>query len=253
MATYEEIMAKAKEMYESGDAESAKRLAEIALKQKPAPQTNMVEQGLSGVNEGLSSMLGAPVDLATGAINMGTSGINAVTGSEIPKIKDPFLGANTFNSMLKGAGSISDTQPQTTAQRYGRSIGREVGEMAIPAGATASKAQSIARLLGLEAASAVGSGGGSQVARDVAPNSPMAEIAGSLMGGFAPIGASKALRKSAKAPTIEELLAGQKAAYGRVEKSGAQLSPQAGQRIAQTLNARIAKEGVPEFLPRLQM
>ncbi|WP_156505717.1 hypothetical protein, partial [Sulfitobacter sp. HI0054] len=43
-------------------------------------QTGMVGQTMSGVNEGIAGILGAPVDLMTGAINMGKQGVNALAG-----------------------------------------------------------------------------------------------------------------------------------------------------------------------------
>ena len=47
-------------------------------------QTGMVGQTMSGVNEGIAGILGAPVDLMTGAINMGKQGVNALAGTYVP-------------------------------------------------------------------------------------------------------------------------------------------------------------------------
>lgn len=252
MATYEELMAAARKADQNGDSDGARRLLQMAQQSQNTPpprDTSMVEQGLNGVNEGLSSMLGAPVDLMTGAVNLGSKGINALTGAEIQPITDPFLGSGTFENMMRKTNSITDAQPQTTSQRYARSIGREAGAMAIPAGATAHKAKSLGKLLGLEAASATGSGVGTQIARDVAPDSPMAEMIGGLLGGLSPVAASRRLRPSPQAPSLDDLRTQQNAAYKKVEQSGAQLSPQSSSALGQALQNRIASEGVPEFLP----
>lgn len=226
-------------------AKARRRRAEAQKKDS----TNIVTQGGSGINEGLASVLGAPVDLMTGAMNLGVKGINSATGSEIPEIEDPFLGSGTFTDLLKATNSISDEEPQTAAQRYARSIGREVGAMAIPGGVAAGKAKSLAGLLGLETASAIGAGVGSQAARDIVPDQPLAEFAGSMVGGLTPLGISRKLRPPPKAPSLNDLRIQQDGAYRRVDDSGATLKPTSSSALATALRDKIAGEGVPEFLP----
>jgi len=226
-------------------AKARRRRAEAQKKDS----TNIITQGGSGINEGLASVLGAPVDLMTGAMNLGVKGINSATGSEIPEIEDPFLGSGTYTDLMKATNSISDKEPQTAAQRYARSIGREAGAMAIPGGAAAVKAKSLAGLLGLETASAIGAGVGSQAARDIAPDQPLAEFAGSMVGGLTPLGVSRKLRPPPKAPSLNDLRIQQEGAYQRVEDSGATLKPTSSSALATALRDKIAGEGVPEFLP----
>ena len=61
---YSSYMAQARAFANEGNMEAADRAARLAQKYK-APQTNLVEQGMSGVNQGIASMAGIPVDAAT--------------------------------------------------------------------------------------------------------------------------------------------------------------------------------------------
>ncbi|MEM8978164.1 MAG: hypothetical protein AAGD04_01650 [Pseudomonadota bacterium] len=128
-------------------------------------KTSVLEQAGNGINEGLAAVLGAPVDLATAGINLGTAGINHLTGADIPKIQDPVGGSTTFETLLGETGSITPAQPQSGLQRYARSIGREVGALALPGGTAVAKANRVVPAVGSLAASAGGAGVGSQVGR----------------------------------------------------------------------------------------
>ncbi|WP_290688574.1 hypothetical protein [Haematobacter sp. UBA3484] len=169
-------------------------------------QTGIVEQATSGFNEGLADLIGAPVDLMTSGINGVTGLINAGFGTEIPQIEDPALGGQSVRRMM--APTITEDAPQTATQRYGRSVAREVG-LSVPVAGTLGRANSARQAIAAVAptvASAVGSGVGAQAARDVFPNSPAAEVIGSLAGGLAPVGASYALRRNPNvAPSIAQL------------------------------------------------
>ena len=59
--------------------------------------------------------------------------------------------------------------------------------MAIPAAATAHKARGLMSYMGLEGASAVGAGVGTQLAEDLFPDSPLAQMLAGTVGGFGPI------------------------------------------------------------------
>ncbi|AEI95590.1 hypothetical protein [Roseobacter litoralis] len=80
---------------------------------------------MSDVNEGIALTLGAPVDLMTGALNIGMRGINAIARTELPQIESPVGGSDTMRSFL--ASTISEAGPQNGPQRYARRIGQEVG------------------------------------------------------------------------------------------------------------------------------
>ncbi len=50
-------------------------------------QDSYVGQGMSGVNEGIASTLGAPVDLLTAGLNLIPQGINAAANTDLPTIQ----------------------------------------------------------------------------------------------------------------------------------------------------------------------
>lgn len=217
-----------------------------ALKAKSAPQTNMVEQSMSGVNEGIAGVLGAPVDLMTGALNLGAQGINKIAGTDIQPIADPRGGSADMRALL--APTISDVEPQTTAQRFGRRIGQEAGAMAIPGGAMMRSAKSPLRMAGMEAASALGSGVAGQVSQEIAPGNETADMIASMIGGLSPMGAASAMRKSPQAPSLDSLKAQQGQAYSAVDASQARLSPENRQGILDALKGRTDTMEMDEFM-----
>lgn len=200
---------------------------------KQAPQTNMIEQSMSGVNEGLASLAGAPVDLMTGALNLGSRGINAVAGTDIPQIENPAGGSGTFRDIL--APTISDVEPQNTAQRFGRRIGQDLGAAVIPGGAVMRAAQAPMKVAGGTMLAATGSGAGGQTAREIAPDSDLADFAGSMIGGGGVVAAVRALRTPPKAPTLQQLMAERDAGYDAVRQSNATLSPQSSDALATSI------------------
>lgn len=246
MATYEEIMAAARRADAQGDEGAARRLVQMA---QAIPKTSLREQSMNGVNEGIAGILGAPVDIATMGLNAGSQAINAIAGTEIPRIENPVGGSNTFRQPMEAAGAITDQQPQTTAQRYARSIGRETGAMSVPGLGLLAKAAQPARVGLLELASALGAGVGSQVARDEFPDNQIAESVGGLLGGLAPSAVSRTARPGPQAPDMDTLREQQEQAYGVVEESQARVTPESSARLSEGLRQRLAEEGVPEFLP----
>ncbi|MFG6543818.1 hypothetical protein ACGYLM_07345 [Sulfitobacter sp. 1A10445] len=193
-------------------------------------ETSFIEQSMSGVNEGIAGILGAPVDLMTGAINMGKHGVNALAGTDYAPIENPVGGSNTFRDLL--APTISEVEPQNAAERFGRRVGMEVGAMAVPGGIMLRGAKAPLTVAGGEAASAVGSGIAGQTSREIAPENNTADFIASLAGGLSPVAASRAMRPSPKAPTLEELQAQSEAGYNAVRESGATLSPQSADALA---------------------
>jgi hypothetical protein len=90
--------------------------------------TGIVEQGLSGLYEGLASGAGAPVDIIG-------AGLRKI-GVNVPE--DAFGGSESIKrglGLLSGGQAISDVAPQTQAQRIVRGAGEAIGE-ALPAAAT---------------------------------------------------------------------------------------------------------------------
>jgi hypothetical protein len=252
-STYAEMIAKSRELAAAGDMESAKRVAQIAIARRDgvaqpsaAPQTNLFEQSTSGINEGIAGMLGAPVDLMAGALNMGAKGINAVAGTNLPSIENPVGGSGTFRDLL--SPTISEVEPQTTAQRYGRRIGQEVGAAAIPGGVMMRGAAAPLALAGTELASALGAGLAGQTSQEIAPGNSTADMIASMIGGIGPVVAGRALRPGPQAPTLDNLKQQQAAAYTDVDASQARLDPAQRQGLIDHMRGRTDAMDMDEFL-----
>lgn len=242
---------------DDGNIKAANEIAAL-LKSMDAPatpprQTDVVEQGMSGVYEGLASGFGAPVDLLT-------KGINAVGGQfGMAPITDPFGGSESIERGLNaisgvvGGQAVSDVQPQTGWQRVARSAGQGVGAT-IPAAAALPALGSLAPMAGGNAvqqlargayeaykaapqayaaadlAMGAGSGFGGGVAKEVFPGSPTAELAGQIAGAVTGGGLLRAVERAAlppiKAPQSATEMA-QRASdiYDGIRQSGFQAAP----------------------------
>ena len=182
-STYEELIAKARELDAAGDMAGAKRLAQIAISrrgqtetpqpaQPPVQNTTGVEQFANGLNEGLTSLAGFPVDAMTGVVNAGVRGVNNLTGAEIPEISKPVGGSGMMQDGLSSVGAITDADPETRAQRYLRRGGQEIG-FGLPAAALTGGLANGARMMPVLTASTAADSASAvagQTAREVAPN-----------------------------------------------------------------------------------
>ena len=254
-ATYEELMAKSREFASSGDMDNARRVAQIALKRRDAapaqpaaapPETNMVEQSMSGVNEGIANMAGLPVDAVTGAINMGMQGINKVAGTDLQPIENPIGGSESLRGLL--SPTISDTAPQTAAQRYGRRIGQEVGASVVPGGVAMRSAQAPAKVAAGTGASAVGAGTAGQTSREIAPENDTMDMIASLIGGAAIPGGMYASQSKPQAPSMDDLQARQTEAYGAVEQSDSRLTDESTKQLVDAIKDRSARDAMDPIL-----
>jgi hypothetical protein len=216
--------------------------------QPTAPQTNNLEQGMSGVNEGLAATLGFPVDMVSGAVNLGKRGVNAIAGTDFEPSTDPFLGSQSIEGMMGGA--ISEDDPQNLTQRYLRRVGQEAGATVIPAGVMARGTGAIMKFLGLEAASAVGAGIGGQTSQEIAPGNATADFIASMAGGLSPIVASRSLRQGPTAPTYEDVTAGRDAAYQTVDDLGTTVNQQSRDSLMGRMDDMVLREGVDPELHR---
>ena len=195
----------------------------------PAPgggySSSVLGQGMSGVNEGIANTLGAPVDLATLAMNLVPQGINALANTNIPTIKNPFLGSESIKDGLGAVGSIF---PNDNSNPFARRVGQSVGAAVIPVGGTAS---TVGRA-GAGLLSAAGGGIGAATANQLFPGNPYADMAGDVLGsGFTAAGmfgnASRKARLAAEAavPTIPQLKTQASALYDAAESRGIVAGP----------------------------
>src|SRR5690348_21787 len=111
MASLDQIAEALKRADAAGNVEDARALAKAYADMKaqqaaPPPAAEPVapspgpmdfaSQAMSGVNEGIANTLGFPVEAATAVMNLGSAGINKLTGAQLPMIEKPFGGADTF-------------------------------------------------------------------------------------------------------------------------------------------------------------
>ncbi len=161
----------------------------------------------AGLNEGIYSVLGAPVDAATWLVNKGIHGINAVTGSELPDAR-PGIGGSQSIADAFGAVGVNDpkdVEAKNVGERLARGAGQGIGSTvaaapvaaAIAAG-TGPLSRALAPIAEAMVPSSTGqavadaaiggvSGATGSAAEEVAPEplKPLANVAGNLVGGVA--------------------------------------------------------------------
>lgn len=231
----EKGIADAVKYYGSGGAENAR----VNYNDTP------LSQGLSGINEGIASTLGAPVDLANSALSVGAQGINYLAGTDLSVSDKPFLGSDWIGEKLRDTGSIGGVS-QRDGMPFLRRVGQSVGAAAVPMGATARTAK---QALGMFGASA-GGGIGAATARKVAPGNPWAEMGGELLGSG--VGLGGALSKvrgaaqrdiEAAVPTIDQLKKQASGLYQRAEANGVTAAPAQTQQLSNDVTALLRGEG----------
>lgn len=158
----------------------------------------------AGLNEAIYNTLGAPVDLAAGALNLASRGVNAVTGSQIPDLENPVGGSRSIAQAFGAVGvpDPRDVQASGAGEKLARAAGQGAGYMMAPELAVRGVTHAAGRTVGpwlsgifgtsRTAGDVVGnavagaSGGvGAELAGEVAPEPlrPVAELAGGLVGG----------------------------------------------------------------------
>lgn len=182
-----------------------------AVAGNPAPSGETTALGIGGnlaegINEGIATVLGAPVDL----VNMAPMLLNLLPGDQgmTPISDDPVGGGEFFRGLMGDAGFTGNFEPDTRPERIVRRVGEEVGATALPvAGATLRGANLAARGISPaemalldraiagpaqrapvrnvidEGLTAAGAGAGAQVLKEEFNGSPTAEMIGNLLGG----------------------------------------------------------------------
>lgn len=188
------------------------------------------DRGFLGfLNQGIASMLGAPVDLVNAGLGM----------VGVPVSDTPFMGSASIGSGMSAAGvRVADpaARPETLGEYMGQGLGGAAGSLLPGAGVVgmtsrsaspvvSSAAQTIARpflstpgrALTAEAAAGAGAGVGMSVADQLAPDNPYAQIAGAMVGGgVAGMGPNLAVRGGRSLPGVqltEDFVAGQIAPF----------------------------------------
>lgn len=191
-----------------------------------APERTMLQRAdglgaslFDGMREGVSMILGAPVDLVNNAPRLanlvpGVDGVGPITDN-------PVGGRASVDNVLRLFGIVPDYQPQGGAERIANRFGQEVGSTMVPVGGAIAKAstmpiQTINRmaaspatvgqgvaaqflqpaavnpvgLAGREALYAGGAGLGAGVANEIAGEN--AGVVSDLLGSLAGVGATAA-------------------------------------------------------------
>jgi hypothetical protein len=184
---------------------------------------------LGFLNQGIASVLGAPVDLVNAGMGM----------VGVPVSETPFGGSASIGGGLSSLGvrvAEPGAQPQSLGEYAGRGIGGAAGALLPGAGIASALSRSASplaqavgqtvsrpflatpgRALASEAAAGLGSGVGESVASNLSGGNPYAELAGSLIGGVAGgMGPNLAVRGVRQLPGVqlgEDLIAGQIAPF----------------------------------------
>jgi len=173
---------------------------------EPAKVTGPLANLAAGANEAVAGTLGLPVDLMTGALNLGAKGVNAVAGTNIPAIQNPVGGSNWWQGAMGLLGANpQNVQANGLGDNMARGIGAGVAGAVLPGG-LAGQAGRVADAVGqaapvmrgaadaiaapsalANAAAGAGAGVGGAVAQYVVPQqySALAGTVGNLIGGGA--------------------------------------------------------------------
>lgn len=165
-------------------------------KQQTPGTGGIIANAGAGTSDTTAALLGAPVDLATGALNLGARGVNALAGTQIPPIEKPVGGSDFFRSAFGYMGADPRTVVAgTPTEEAARAAGAGAASMLLPwAGARALPALAgvpgaVQQALGSGSASQMArmgaeAGAGGQLASDAVPDpwKPVANVAGNLVG-----------------------------------------------------------------------
>ena len=265
--TYEQMIAKARELEAAGQTDDAKRLIDLAQSRRNTVG-NLAHQAGTGVNEGLAQSLGLPVDMMTRGLNYLGEKFEGATGFDVPTIERPVGGSEFFEDILVTPEIMGmkpyepAPDPQTRTQQGVRRVFQEVGAGApYIAGVPAAMARgpgvvadmgkaaisAFPATAAVDVASDVGAGTAAAVAQQAFPDNQQAEIVAQLLGGLTTATAANRMMPTG-APSIDELRTRQTAAYDVVDDTTVMVSPDAGQRLFTSIDDAATKMRVSERL-----
>lgn len=185
--------------------------ARLGLSPSEPSQPRFGEMGMNataGANEAIYGALGAPVDLARGAMNLGIRGFNAATGSEVGQIPENSFGGSRFIAETMGAVRPEldprNTQAASAEERIARGVGQGAAGAVVPAAAVAAAGRAgviaphvaemgaqafgranTVRSVGAEAVTGAAAGLGASSVMEASPDAlkPYAGLAGGIVGG----------------------------------------------------------------------
>lgn len=207
-------------------------------------QDSYLGQGMSGVNEGVASVLGAPMDLANGVMNLLPRGLNAVANTDLPLSENPLFGSQYIKDNMGAGGMIYD-QSSDPNKQSARRVGRSIGAAAVPGlgGMTLPR-------LGASVLAGAGGGAGAATAQRLFPGNPAAEMTGELLGGFGAGGTMAGLARRAEqrgieaaVPTVPQLKQQAGDLYQQAETRGVAAGPMQTQQLRDDMEATLRREG----------
>lgn len=209
-------------------------------------EASVASQIGSGLNEGLASTAGLPVDAMAGVMNLGIRGYNAATNSDAPYIEKPFGGSDWFKGALTDTSMIRRPSADPKAQ-FARRVSQSLGASALPGVGLARTPMQA----GLALASGVGGGIGGATAQRVAPGNVGAEMLGEVLGSGTGmsgiIGRSRQLGQreiEMGIPTVDQLKQQAGDLYRQAEARGVTAEPMQTQALSDTLRGVLKDEGL---------
>lgn len=195
------------------------------------------------LNRGIAGGLGAPVDLATGAINAGIGGLNMIPNVDLPYISDPIGGSTSIARGLNALGvdtAPPDMRADGLVENVAEGIGGAAG-MLIPGGLAIRSMQGAGGVLGgaantmatpfaqaplrataAELAAGGGAGAGMDVAERLFPDNELARGVGAIVGGgITGLGPNMAARGAGMLPGVGLVSRGVSAAVAPFTQAGA--------------------------------
>lgn len=223
--------------------------AEIARRNAESPVT----QFGAGTKEGVAGFLGAPVDMLTGAINARIGQVNQrFPGDDVAPIADPVGGSQSVMSLFEALGIKDVPTSDSTAGRYARRAGQEVG-FGAPAALTGmsfagplTKAQQ-ASTMGVNTAGDLSAALAGQTVQEIGDGGTATNVIDgivSVLAGASPAMATSRPRKPPAPYTgTQEMFDAGLAQKNRALNSGVSLTPQAELDYFRRLDDTMKAEG----------
>lgn len=243
----------------------------------PAPETNTGDMGgqiISGLHEGVGATLSFPNQVARSLESIGPTVVNALGGNAAMPPESGYLpdaGAD-YQKLGTDAGFIHP-ESADPIEKFARKGAQYVGGMIVPGVGPVSEAVTAGKMLKVaspaalganlktigsnslkatgvaakELASATGAGLGAATANAVAPDNPLAEVAGALVGGGATVGTLRGMRRGVEAktaPSVESLKSDAGTLYRTAESRGVVAPQAATQTLAQDMRGIATAEEV---------
>jgi len=255
MATFDELLTKARELKAQGRLADAKRVAEIAIRQRDAVKQGSVNPAIAPVQQPPKRSFGetlyqnvigrGPADTFGEKLGQQIKGVGAGamrgTADLATLLAPAFTPMNTGRKVMSRiTGGESNYVAPGTLGKYGSSFGEFLPGTAIGGGG-----------LGKIAKYALGGSIGSETAGLATRGTkyePYARLFGALIGTGGAAGLESSLQKVPKPPSLAQLKLAEKSAWGTVDKSTIRLTPQSTEKLSANVVGKMSAEGMDPML-----